>query len=216
MTRDSQLQEAVLAEFQWEPSITAAHIGVTAKDGVVTLTGHVPSYIEKSAAERAAARVHGVRGVAQEIVVELPVQTRRSDEDIARAALDRIAWEASLPDDAIRVKVEGGWVTLSGEVGWNYERFNAEQVVHGLHGVVGVTNQVTIRPTVNVGEIDRDIGRALDRSWLDASTIRVSAVNGKVTLQGTVHTPAEKRIAATTAWGARGTTDVENDLVVAD
>jgi len=184
MTQDSQLQEAVLAEFHWEPSVTAA-------------------------------RVRGVRAVAQEITVELPVHTRRSDEDIARAALDRIAWEGSLPADAIKVKVEEGWVTLSGEVPWNYQRFDAEQVIHGLHGVVNVSNKITIAPTVNAGEIDRDIGRALKRGWLDESTIRVSAVDGQVTLHGTVHTPAEKWIAASTAWGALGTKAVVNDLVVA-
>lgn len=214
MSQDRQLQEAVLAEFLWEPSVTAAHIGVTAHDGVITLTGHVPSYIEKSAAERAAARVRGVKAVAQEIEVQLPVETQRSDENIALAAIDRIGWEASVPVDAVKVKVEGGWITLTGEVEWHYQRDSAENVVRGLRGVVGITNMTTVRMRPNVVNIGHDIGTALHRSWFDPSTIDVSAIGGKVTLRGTVHTPADKWKAATTAWGSPGTVDVENDLIV--
>jgi len=214
MSNDRQLQEAVLAEFLWEPSVTAAHIGVTANAGVVTLTGHVPNYLEKSAAEHAAARVRGVKAVAQEIEVRLPVQTHRSDEDIARAALDRIAWEVSIPDDAVKIKVEEGWVTLSGEVGWHYQRDAAERVIRGLRGVVGISNMTTIKPRVNVTNIGHDIGTALHRSWFDPSTIRVTAEGGTVTLHGTVHTPSDKWKASTTAWGSPGTTMVENDLIV--
>ena len=214
MSQDRQLQEAVLAEFLWEPSVTAAHIGVAVHEGVVTLTGHVPSYFEKSAAERAAARVRGVKAVAQEIEVRLPVQTARSDEDIARAALDRIAWEVSVPDDLVKVKVEEGWVTLSGEVNWQYQRQAAERVIHGLRGVVGITNMTTIKPRPNVHNIEHDIGTALHRSWFDPSTVAVSAEGGRVKLMGTVHTPGDKWKAATTAWASPGTTDVENDLLV--
>ena len=214
MTEDRQLQEAVLAEFLWEPSVTAAHIGVTAHDGVVTLSGHVPSYIEKSAAERAAARVRGVKAVAQEIEVQLPVETERSDENIARAAIDRIAWEASVPADAVKVKVEDGWITLPGEVAWHYQRASAENVIRGLRGVVGISNKTTVKPRPNGINIGHDIGTALHRSWFDPSTIVVSVIGGKVTLRGTVHTPADKWKAATTAWGSPGTVDVENNLVV--
>jgi osmotically-inducible protein OsmY len=120
MSQDRQLQEAVLAEFLWEPSITAAHIGVTAADGVVTLTGHVPNFLEKHAAEKAAARVKGVKAVAQELEVRLPNDFKRSDEEVARAAVDRLAWEVTVPRDAIKVKVEKGWVTLTGEVAWQF------------------------------------------------------------------------------------------------
>ena len=214
MTQDRQLQEAVLAEFLWEPSVTAAHIGVTADHGVVTLTGHVPSYLEKHAAEQAASRVKGVMGVAQEIEVLLPVQTERSDEDIARAALDRIAWETTVPADAVKVEVEDGWITLTGEVEWHYQRDAAENMIRGLRGVVGITNLTTIKPHPNAVNIGHDIGTALHRSWFDPSTIQVSAIGGKVTLHGTVHTPADKWKAATTAWGSPGTMEVENDLVV--
>jgi osmotically-inducible protein OsmY len=214
MSQDRLLQEAVLAEFLWEPSITAAHIGVTAENGVVTLTGHVPDYFQKSAAEKAAARVKGVRAIAQEIEVLLPVQTERSDENIAHAAIDRIAWEVSVPADAIKVTVEHGWVTLTGEVEWYYQKESAENVIRGLRGVVGISNLATIKPRVNVVNIGHDIGTALHRSWFDPSTIAVSAVGGRVTLKGTVHTPDDKWKAATTAWASPGTIDVENDLIV--
>ncbi len=119
---DDQLQQAVLAELSWEPSVTAAHIGVTAKDGVVTLTGHVESFAQKHAAEAAARRVRGVDAVAEEIEVRLPVDTRRSDEDIAAAAIDRLAWDVSIPRDAVQVTVEQGWLTLSGEVDRHYQQ----------------------------------------------------------------------------------------------
>jgi len=214
MSQDHQLQEAVLAEFAWEPSVTAAHIGVAVHEGVVTLTGHVPNYFEKSAAERAAARVRGVKAVAEEIEVRLPVQTSRTDEEVARAALDRIAWEVSIPADTVRLKVEQGWVTLSGEVNWQYQRDAAERVIRGLRGVVGITNMTTIKPRPNVRNIEHDIGIALHRSWFDPSTVEVSAIGGKVTLKGTVHTPSDKWKAATTAWGSPGTTEVENNLIV--
>ena len=214
MTQDRQLQEAVLAEFLWEPSVNAAHVGVTADNGVITLSGHVSTYLEKRAAEKAAARVRGVKAVALEIEVQLPVETERSDAAIAHAALDRIAWEVSVPADAVMVEVEDGWVTLTGQVEWHYQKDAAENVVRGLRGVVGVSNLTSVKAHPNVVNIGHDIGAALHRSWFDPATIDVSAVGGKVTLRGTVHTPGDKWKAATTAWGSPGTTDVENDLVV--
>ncbi len=214
MPQDRQLQEAVLAEFLWEPSITAAHIGVTARDGVVTLTGHVPNFFEKRAAEKAAARVKGVKAVAQELEVHLPDSFKRTDEEIARAAVDRLGWEVTVPRDAIKVKVEKGWVTLTGEVAWHYQKDAAERMIRGLHGVVAVTNQTTIKPRVNTENIDRDIGVALHRAWFDPNTINVSADGGKVKLTGTVHTLADRWTAGSTAWGSPGATNVENDLLV--
>ena len=214
MSEDRQLQEAVLAEFLWEPSITAAHIGVAATDGVVTLTGHVPNYLEKHAAEKAAARVKGVRAVAQELEVRLPFPTERSDEDIAHAAIDRLAWEVTVPRDAIKVRVDKGWVTLTGEVEWHYQKDAAERMIRGLHGVIGVSNQATIKTRVNITDIGHDIGIALHRSWVDPKTVNVSADGGKVKLTGTVHTLRDRFAAGSTAWGSPGTTDVENDLIV--
>src|ERR1700712_5652779 len=126
MTMDKTLQSNVLAELGWEPSVTAAHIGVTAKDGVVTLTGHVQNYMEKHAAEKAAGRVKGVRAVAEEIEVRLPFEARKSDDKTAAALVQRLDWNVSVPDEVVKVKVEKGWVTLTGKVEWQYQRAAAE------------------------------------------------------------------------------------------
>jgi osmotically-inducible protein OsmY len=215
MSHDNQLQEAVLAELRWDPSVTAAHIGVAANAGIVTLTGHVNSYAEKHAAEMAARRVRGVKAVAEEIEVRLPFETDRSDDEIAAAAVDRLAWDVCVPRDAIKVKVENGWITLSGEVDWHYQRSAAEQDLLRLRGVVGVSNQVSIKPRVDVSNISDDIMHALHRSWFfDPKTITVSARGGKVRLVGTVKSLHDRQVAAATAWEAAGVTDVENDIVV--
>ena len=215
MSQDRQLQEAVLAELAWEPSITAAHIGVAADHGVVTLTGHVENWWQKHAAEKATSRVKGVKGVAEELEVHLPFSVKRTDEDIARAAIDRLGWEASVPHDAIKVKVEKGWVTLTGQVPWHFEKVAARRVVGGLMGVVGVSNNVTIRPRADAHNISEDIRVALHRSRFAPDAVHVSADAGKVKLTGTVDTPRERQTAAATAWAAPGTTFVENQLVVA-
>ena len=215
MSHDRQLQEAVLAEFVWEPSVNAAHIGVTANDGIVTLTGHVESYTQKRAAEKAAARVKGVKAVAEKIEVHLHSSMIRSDEDIARAAVDRLAWEVTVPADAVKVQVEHGWVTLSGEVPWHFQKLAAERNVRGLFGVIGIINQVTIKPRAGATDIGHDIDKALHRGWFDPTKITVTTQGGKVKLTGTVDTPGDRYIAGATAWGAAGTTNVENDLIIA-
>jgi len=215
MSNDNELQRAVLAELHWEPSVTAAHIGVTAHDGVVTLTGHVQAYPEKHAAEMAAARVKGVHAVAEELEVRLPFDIKRSDEDIAGAAIDRMAWDVSIPKDAVNVRVEHGWVTLTGEVDYYYQKNAPEQDIRHLFGVLGVSNQVTIKPQVDTGGISDSIMHALHRSWFfDPSTIQVSAMSGHVKLTGTAHSAYDKQVAAATAWAAPGVTNVENDLAV--
>lgn len=215
MSSDNQLQQAVIAELKWEPSVTAAHIGVAANDGVVTLTGHVESYAEKFAAEVAARRVKGVRGLAEEIEVRLPFDTKKTDEEIAAAALDRLAWDVSVPSDAVKVKVEKGRITLTGQVDWQYQRQAAEQDVRGLFGVVSASNQITIKPKVSTSNISDDITHALHRSWFfDPKTINVSAEAGKVRLSGTVRSWEERQVAAATAWGAPGVTDVANDIII--
>lgn len=212
---DNALQEAVLAELCWDPSVTAAHIGVTANAGVVTLTGHVGSYAEKGAAETAVRRVRGVKAVAEEIEVRLTFETKRKDDEIAAAAIDRLAWDVSIPEDSIQVKVQGGWLTLTGEVEWHYQREAAEQDVRRLFGVVGVSNQISIKPRVDVENISDDIMHAMHRSWFfDPQTITVSADGGKVRLNGTVSSPHDRQVAAATAWAAPGVTKVENEIVV--
>lgn len=215
MTNDSQLQQAVQAELKWEPSVTAAHIGVTAHAGVVTLTGHVETYPEKHAAEMAATRVKGVKAVAEELEVRLPFETQRSDEAIAAAAIERLSWDVSVPTDTVQVKVENGWVTVSGQVDYYYQKNAPEQDIRPLIGVIGVSNQITIKPQVDAGNISDNIMHALHRSWFfDPKTIQVSVVGGRVKLTGTANSAYDKEVAASTAWMAPGVTNVENDLAV--
>lgn len=215
MFNDSQLQQAVLAELKWEPSVTAAHIGVTAKAGVVALTGHVESFMEKRAAEAAASRVKGVKAVAEEIEVRLPFATKRGDEEIAAAAVERLSGDVSVPTDAVKVKVEKGWITLTGEVDWHFQKIAAEHSVRGLYGILGVSNQTTIKPRIDVSSLSDDITHALHRSvYFDPKEVTVNAQGGKVTLTGTVHSWHERQVAGATAWAARGTTDVENHISI--
>jgi osmotically-inducible protein OsmY len=215
MFNDSQLQQAVLAELKWEPSVTAAHIGVTARGGVVALTGHVESYVEKHAAETTAGRVKGVKAVAEEIEVRLPLEKKRGDEEIAAAALGRLSWDVSVPRDAVKIKVEKGWITLTGEVDWHYQTQAAEQDVRGLLGVLGVSNQTTIKSRIDVSTLSDDITHALHRSvFFDPKEVTVSAQGGKVTLTGTVHSWHDRQVAASTAWAAPGATAVENHISI--
>ena len=215
MSEDTQLQNSILEEFKWEPSVTAGHIGVTASGGVVTLSGHVDSYAKKLAAETAARRVKGVKAVAQEIVVKLPFDTTRTDDEIAAAAIERLSWNVSVPKDSVVVKVESGWVTLTGQVNWWYQKDAVEQDIRPLHGVVGVSNQTTIKPHVNTANLSDDITHALHRSWFfDPDNVHVRANGGNIVLTGTVNSFHEREVAGRTAWSAHGTTNVENDIAV--
>lgn len=215
MSQDSQLQQSVLAEFDWEPSVAAGHIGVTAHAGVVTLSGHVDSYAKKHAAEMAARRVKGVKAVAEEIEVRLPFETKRSDEEIAAAAIERLSWNVSVPKDSVQVRVEKGWVTLTGQVEWWFQKDAAARDIRPLHGVVGVSDQTTIKPRVNTAGLTDDITHALHRSWFfDPEQVHVRAEGGKVMLTGTVHSSYERQIAGRTAWAAPGATNVVNDIAV--
>lgn len=216
MSHDDKLQKAVLAELCWEPSITAAHIGVTADHGTVTLTGHVESYGQKHAAEMATGRVKGVKAIAEEIEVRLPFGIERNDADIATAAVDRLAWDTGTPRDAVQVKVEKGWLTLMGQVDWNFQREAAEREVRNLMGVLGVSNDITIKSHVDTVDLGDDIQHALHRSvFFQPEKVHVTAEGGHVKLTGTVGSWQERRTAGSTAWAARGATSVQNDLVVA-
>lgn len=215
MPNNAQLQSNVLAELGWEPSLDAGHIGVSVHDGIVTLNGHVASFWQKFAAENAAGRVKGVKAVAEEIEVHLPFDVKRGDEEIAAAAIQRLSWDASVPRDAIKVRVEHGQVTLNGKVNWHYEKEAAENSVRNLHGVVSVFNHIEIMPTVNANNVSEDITRALHRSWYyDANTIKVGAKGGAITLTGTVTTWNARDLAGTTAWSAPGASSVQNDIQV--
>jgi osmotically-inducible protein OsmY len=213
MKTDTQIQQDVLAELLWEPEVHASHIGVEVAEGVVTLVGPVASFNEKWSAERAAQRVGGVRAVAVELKVELPAMHRRSDADIAHAVENVLAWASYVPAQPIKVLVEGGWVTLSGEVQWQYQRLNAGDSVRMLAGVTGLSNQIAIRPTLTADAVRADVEAALRRrASADARTIAIEVRGGEVTLTGTVHSWFERDLAAQTAWGSPGVHNVVDKL----
>ena len=211
---DHELKQDVLAELAWEPSISADHIGVTAQNGVVTLSGHVTTYWQKMAAERAAGRVKGVKALAQEMEVRLPLHIERDDAEISAAVLSRMAWDVSVPADAVKVRVEKGHVTLTGTVDQYYQKNAAGWDISPLMGITGVTNSITVRPAPKSLTISDDIRHALHRSWMFDDNIKVTATGGNVHLTGTVDNWHERELAASTAWAAPGTTSVSNDITV--
>lgn len=215
MKSDIQLQNDVLAELKWDPIVNATDVGVIVKDGVVTLTGHLASYAEKYAAERAAQRVSGVKALAIELTVRLPASYERTDADIAMTAESAIEWNAIVPRDKIHPMVEKGWITLIGEVDWDYQRRAAEAAVRNLLGVKGVTDLVKITPTISVSDINTKIHDALSRrACIEANRIEISVDGSKVTLQGSVQSWAERAAAVGAAWSAPGVSTVVNNLHV--
>jgi osmotically-inducible protein OsmY len=214
---DSQLQQDVLQELKYEPSISASQIGVTAKDGIVGLTGNVQSYAAKYAAAHAAERVAGVKAVTDELKVDLPAYHVRNDQDIATAAVNALQWDVWVPADRIKVRVDDGWITLEGEVEYKYQQDAAEDAVCNLTGVKGVTNMVTLkRPEVSPSEVKTSIEQALRRAAeIDADKIQVSVVNDKVVLNGKVSSWAERQEAERAAWSAPGVNEVVDYLDIA-
>src|SRR5271169_4940262 len=196
MTSDHQLRQDVLDELDFEPTVNAAHIGVGANAGVVTLTGFVSSYREKLAAERATRRVKGVKAIAEEIEVRLPSDKKSSDDEIAGRAVDILKWRVGLPANRINVKVEKGIVTLTGDVDWRFQKSEVEAAIHNLTGVAGVANLIRVNSPVQIPEVKEKIQKALHRSAdLDASRIIVQTDGGKVVLGGKVHASYERDIA---------------------
>jgi osmotically-inducible protein OsmY len=216
MKTDAQLQQDVIAELKWEPSVNAAQIGVEVKDGIVTLAGHVSSYAEKFDAERAAQRVAGVKALAIEMDVTLPGASKRNDADIARSAENVVEWLTYLPEDSVKVKVEGGWITLSGEVDWEYQRQTALSAVRYLMGVTGVSNLIAVKPKVSLSAVKSDIEAALKRrAKSDAQNISVKVQGADVTLTGTVYSWSERDLASQAAWSTPGVRKVVDNMIVA-
>ena len=216
MKTDAQLQQDVIDELKWDPSVNAA-LGVDVKAGVVTLTGYVDSFHKKWAAEHAAARVFGVKAVVEEIQVRLPDPLKRSDESIARVASNVLEWDVSVPHERVNVQVQKGLVTLSGEVDWWYQKNAAESVVRHLTGVVSVSNGITIKPEIK--QLDDDVRDQIESAFqrnavLDARRITVDTRGGRVILRGSVRSWAEREQVELVVWAAPGVSEVESYITI--
>jgi len=212
---DSKIQSDVMSELAWDPRVTSTEINVTAKDGVVTLRGTVPHYFEKSNAEEAAQRVAGVRGVADEIEVNLLGNYERSDEDINKAALNALDWSYEAPE-GVKVSVAKGWVTLRGEAEWDFERNAAKEAVRSLMGVRGVFNEIKIKSKIQPSDVKNRIEEALKRSAEnEARKINVTVSGNRVKLSGNVHSLSDLGEARLAAWNAPGVMMVEDTLKIA-
>ena len=215
MKTDPQLKTDVSDELFWDPSINATHIGVIVSGGVVTLTGHLGTFAEKHAAERAVRRVSGLRGIALELDVKLAPAHKRSDSEIAQAAASALRWHSLVPDGSVMVEVEESRVTLTGEVTWDYQLRSAEQCVWPLVGVRGLNNRITVKPQVSTEDIGSQISAALGRQAArEAKHIRIDVKGGVVTLNGAVHSLAERDAAVGVAYSARGVSTVVDRLEV--
>ncbi len=213
MKTDTQLQQDVIAELRWEPSVNAAHIGVEVDHGIVTLAGHVDSYTEKWAAEQVAQRVAGTQALVVEMDVRLPFEARRSDADLAQAVEHALTWSAGLPANRVQAMVEKAWVTLTGDVDWEYQRQGAQAAVRYLVGISGVSNDITLKPSAAQCAVQADIEAALQRrATADAKRIQVEVQGDKVTLRGNVRSWEERTTARYAAWSTGGVRDVVDHL----
>jgi osmotically-inducible protein OsmY len=215
MKTDTKIQQDVMAELNWEPSVNAAHIGVEVSDGVVTLAGHVSSYAEKLGAENAAQRVAGVRAVTVEMVVKLAETSQRTDSDIAQSAESILRWTSHVIAHRVKIKVEKGWVTLSGDVAWEFHRGAAISAVRNQSGVTGVTDLIVIKPEVSASIVKSEIEDALKRgASRDAKSISVDVNGSDVTLTGIVNSWSERQRANDSAWSTPGVRNVQDNMTV--
>jgi osmotically-inducible protein OsmY len=212
---DKILRQNIIDELDWEPAVDSANIGVAVNNGVVTLTGHVPSYTQLVAAEGAVKRVKGVHAIAQDIEVRFAGAATHSDEDIAGRAVLLLNWSALLPKDTVQVKVAKGWITLTGDVEWRYQRNAAEDTVRSLLGVKGLTNLIAVKPHLVAKDVVRGIEEALKRdARVEAQGIKVSVDNGAVRLEGRVHSWHERDAAERAAWASPGVRVVEDRVLI--
>jgi len=213
---DSVLRQDIIDELEFEPSIDAADIGVAVENGVATLTGHVPTYAQKATVEDVVRRVIGVKGIAQEIEVRPFGANQTADDEIAKRALNMINWNTTVPKNAVQVKVQKGWVTLTGKVEWQYQKIAAGDAVRGLAGVSGVSNNIDVKPRISVSDVKKRIEDALKRNAeVEAKSIRVDVLDGMVTLEGRVKAWRERDAAERAAWSAPGVTAVVDRITVA-
>jgi osmotically-inducible protein OsmY len=216
MKTDSQLQQDVIAELKWEPAVHAARIGVEVKDGVVTLEGRVDSYTEKWNAERATQRVTGVKALATELKVHISDLSKRTDGELAGSAAKLLEWSVVSPVNAIKVKVEHGWMTLTGSVEWQYQRQSAEASVRYMTGIVGISNLILVAPSVTATAVKAEIESALKRTAInDAKDIQVEVNGSDVTLRGSIHNWAERETATKSAWAMPGVRNVHDNMTIA-
>jgi osmotically-inducible protein OsmY len=213
MKTDLEIQTNVMNELKWEPFLNSSEIGVAVKDGVVTLSGTVNAYSKKISAENAAKRVFGVKAVAEEIEVRLSPSDRKNDSDIAAAIVDALKWQSAVQENRIKVKVENGWVSLDGEVEWEFQREAARNVIINLNGVWAVTNNIRVVPKLTATDIKQKIALALQRdATIDSQKIKVEARGSKVILSGSVRSWVERKDAEQAAWCAPGVSSVENNI----
>lgn len=213
---DTTLKQLVIDELKFEPSIDASDIGVAVENGIVTLSGHVSSFAHKAKVEEIVIRVRGVKGFAEEIEVRYPGEKSTADDVLARRAVDQIHWNAFIPDEAIKVKVQKGHVTLAGEVQWQYQKDRAYQAIREMDGITGITNSVKVAPRATATDVKNRIENALKRSAeLEADDIKVTVMDGKVNLEGKVKAWPDRGIAERAAWSAPGVRQVEDHLRVA-
>jgi osmotically-inducible protein OsmY len=215
MDKDRVLQRKVIDELEWEPAVESADIGVAVVDGVVTLNGFVKSYAQKLAAEKAVRRVAGANAIAEELKVRYASDAKTADHEIAKRILDMFSWNTMIPQDKVQVKVEHGWVTLSGDVKWHYQSKEAARVASQINGVVGVSNSVKVANPVNVGDIRKRIEDAFERQAdLDARSVTISVDGNQVTLNGHVKAWFERQAAERAAWAAPGVSRVVDHISV--
>lgn len=215
MKTDSEIQKDVMDELKWDPMLTVSEIGVAVKKGVVTLSGMVNTYAKKIAAEKAAKRVAGVKAVAEDIEVKISGMGKKNDTEIAEMVLNELKWHSSVEEDKIKIKVENGWVTLEGEVDWEFQRSAIHNVVENLVGVSGIINNIKVTPRLKSKDIKQKISAAFHRSaMVDSDKIEIDTTGSKVILRGKVRSWAEKKDAEDAAWLAPGVSAVDNQLEI--